>query len=302
MTGVIRNDDGAMFLLAHLSDLHLSEPPHLAELAGKRGLGFINWHRGRKRVFGKDVLDAITRDVKAAAADHVAVTGDLVNFSIAAEYARARAWLETLGPPPAVSVTPGNHDIYVPQARSWPAAFWGDYMRGDDGTGGEFPFVRRRGAVDVIVLCSALPTAPLLATGRLGREQLSRFADALDKSRGRFRVVLIHHPPVSSRRRHLRRLVDAPEFRRVLAEKGAELVLHGHDHCFSLVWLEGPQRPIPAAGVPSASARGPHGKEDAAGYHLFRIAGAAGRFSCEMVARQRAADGGIRDIERRALF
>ena len=66
------------------------------------------------------------------------------------------------------------------------------------------------------------------------------------------RVVLIHHPPTIAERRHLRRLVDAVEFRRVLAEKGAELVIHGHDHHHSLVWLDGPQ-PIPAAGAPSAS-------------------------------------------------
>jgi len=37
-----------MFVLAHVSDLHLGAPPRLAELAGKRGLGFINWHRGAR--------------------------------------------------------------------------------------------------------------------------------------------------------------------------------------------------------------------------------------------------------------
>ena len=29
-------------------------------------------------------------------------------------------------------------------------------------------------------------------------------------------------------------------------------VLHGHDHVHSTVWIEGPQRAIPAIGVPSA--------------------------------------------------
>ena len=107
--------------------------PRLPELAGKRGLGFINWQRGRKYIHRRETLDAITRDLKAAAADHIAVTGDLVNLSLPIEYAAARAWLDTLGPPHDVTVIPGNHDAYVPQALGGPEKFWGDYMRGDDG-------------------------------------------------------------------------------------------------------------------------------------------------------------------------
>jgi 3',5'-cyclic AMP phosphodiesterase CpdA len=292
-----------MFVLAHLSDLHLASPPRLSELAGKRGLGFINWHRARKYIHRTDVLDAITRDLKSYAVDHIAVTGDLVNLSLAAEYQRARAWLETLGRPCDVTVVPGNHDIYVRGAEQSPASFWGDYMRGDDGAD-SFPFLRRRANVALIALSTALPTAPLQATGRLGEKQLSRFAAALEQTRGSFRVVLIHHPPLSARRRYLRRLTDAAKFRRVLAEHGAELVLHGHDHCRTLVWLEGPRanEKIPAVGAPSASARAPHGGEDAAGYNLFRIDGEAAGWRCEMIARQRAADAVVRDIGRQTLF
>jgi 3',5'-cyclic AMP phosphodiesterase CpdA len=292
-----------MFVLGHLSDLHLSSPPRLIELAGKRGLGFINWHRGRKYMHRSEVLDAITRDLKTCATDHIAVTGDLVNLSVKAEYALARAWLNGLGPPSDVTVIPGNHDVYVPQALQCPAAYWRDYMRGDDGAdSGTFPFLRRRGAVALIALSSALPTAPFLATGRLGEKQLIRFAAALEETAGLFRVVLIHHPPVTPPNRYLRRLTDAAEFRRVLAETGAELLLHGHDHRLSLVWLDGPRQAIPAVGVPSASARAPHGSEDAAGYNLFRIDGEAGGWRCEMIARQRGADGSVREVERQALY
>ena len=53
-----------MFVLAHLSDLHMSLRPRLLELAGKRGLGYINWHRGRKYIHRRETLDAITRDLK----------------------------------------------------------------------------------------------------------------------------------------------------------------------------------------------------------------------------------------------
>jgi 3',5'-cyclic AMP phosphodiesterase CpdA len=289
-----------MFTLAHLSDLHLASQPQLNELGGKRGLGFINWQRKRKNIHRPGVLDAITRDLKTQSADHTAVTGDLVNFSLPAEYARARAWLETLGSPADVTVVPGNHDVYVRGVEQYPAEYWGDYMRGDDGQD-RFPFVRRRGNVALIALSTGLPTAPLLATGRLGTPQLASFADALDQTSGLFRVVLIHHPPLSPQRRHLRCLVDAAELRRVLAAKGAELLLHGHDHRRSLVWLEGPRQKIPAVGAPSASAQAPHGDEDAAGYNLFCIDGEPGSWHCDMIVRQREANTVVGEVARRAL-
>jgi len=291
-----------MFVLAHLSDLHLSAPPRLIDLAGKRGLGFINWHRGRKYIHRLEALETVTRDLKGCAVDHIAVTGDLVNLSLADEYARARAWLEKLGPPTDVTVIPGNHDLYVPQAQHGPSDYWGAYMRGDDGAAsGTFPFVRRRGAIALVALSTALPTGPFLATGRLGQEQLARLATALEQTRALFRVVLIHHPPVSPPARYLRRLTDAAEFRDLLAKHGADLVLHGHDHCRSIVWLAGPDRAIPAVGVPSASARRAHGHENAAGYNLFRIEGAAGGWRCEMIARERRADGSVGEVERQTL-
>jgi len=291
-----------MFVLAHISDLHLSYRPRLIELAGKRGLGFVNWMRGRRYIHRAEIVDAITRDLKANAPDHIAVTGDLVNLSLPGEYARARSWLAQLGPAHDVTVIPGNHDIYVPQTRRGPAEFWGDYMRGDDGAAsGTFPFIRRRGDVSLIALSTAVPTGAFMATGELGEEQLARLVQALQATHETFRVVLIHHPPVSPPERYLRRLIDAAAFRRVLAEHGAELVLHGHDHRRALVWLDGPGGRIPAVGVPSASARIPHGHENAAGYNLYRIDGGTKAWRCEMIARERGSDGQVREVERRLL-
>lgn len=292
-----------MFALAHISDLHLAVKPGLDQLVGKRGLGFLNWHRARKYVHRIETLNAITRDLQAAAVDHIAVTGDLVNFSVAPEYAWARRWLQSIGPPDSVTVIPGNHDLYVRDAQRGPVDYWGEYMHGDDGTeNGTFPFVRRRGAVALIALSTALATGPFLATGRLGEGQLARLAEALQQTRGSFQVVLIHHPPVSAPNRYLRRLVDAAEFRAVLAKHGADLVLHGHDHCRSLIWLEGPAgKAIPAVGVPSASAQAPRGHEGISGYNVFRIDGAPGAWRCEMIARQLKTDASVGEVERRML-
>jgi 3',5'-cyclic AMP phosphodiesterase CpdA len=292
-----------MFTLAHLSDLHIALRPRLLQLAGKRGLGYINWHRGRKYIHLRETLAAITHDLKVTTHDHIAVTGDLTNLSLPIEYAATLAWLETLGRPHDVTVIPGNHDVYVPAALGGPEKAWGDYMRGDDGApSGTFPFVRRRGDIALIALSSGLPTGPFMATGRLGDAQLSRFAQALEQTAGLFRVVLIHHPPESPPSRHLRRLTDGAEFRQVLAVHGADLVLHGHDHCRAIAWLDGPDKKIPAVGAQSASARTAHGHENAAGYNLFRIEAQRNGWRCEMLARERRSDGGIGEVERQVLL
>jgi 3',5'-cyclic AMP phosphodiesterase CpdA len=290
-----------MFVLAQLTDLHMAAKPRLSELASKRALGFINWQRRRKYIHRPEVLDAIIRDLKQQAADHIAVTGDLANLSLPAEYRRAQAWLETLGTPHDVTVIPGNHDVYVRSVVPSPAAYWGDYMRGDDGSSG-FPFVRQRANVALIALSTGVPTGPFMATGRLGKQQLSRLAQALAQTRDLFRVVLIHHPPLSPPRRHMRRLIDAADLRQVLAEHGAELLIHGHDHERAVIRIDGPSgTKIPAVGAPSASANAPHGHENAGGYNIYRIDGDAAAWRCEMIARERAADGTVREIGRQTL-
>jgi 3',5'-cyclic AMP phosphodiesterase CpdA len=295
-----------MFVLAHLSDPHLGPlpRPRLSELAGKRATGFFNWWRKRHRIHRGDVLARITADLKAQAADHIAVTGDLVNISLVGEYAPARAWLESLGPPRDVTLVPGNHDIYVRGAARYPQLHWGEYMRGDDAHETAFPFVRRRGPLALIGLSTAAPSGPFTATGRLGREQLARLAETLDRS-GReqlFRVVMIHHPPISKPARHLKRLVDGGDFRAVLARHGAELVIHGHDHAHSLIELEGPQHRIPVVGAPSAS-EAPPGEHDCGGYNLYRIEARDGGWRCKAIWRGLARDGdGIVEIKRIALI
>jgi len=290
-----------MFTLAQLSDWHIASRPRLSDLAGKRGLGYINWLRGRKYIHRRDVLDATIRDLKAQRFDHIAVTGDLINLSLPDEYALARERLQLLGPPRDVSVIPGNHDVYVRGVEGAPAQYWGDYMRGDDGAVG-FPYLRRRGDVALIALSTGLPTGPFLATGKLGEAQLAGLAAMLRQTAGAFRIVLIHHPPVTPAHRHLRRLIDAGELDCVLKDNGAELLLHGHDHVRAAIWLDGPQGTrIPAVGVPSASARIPHGDENGAGYNLFQIDGTAGHWRCELIGRERGTDGIFRDAERRTL-
>ena len=267
----------AVFGLAHISDLHIGPlPPVTArELANKRCLGYLAWRLRKQRAHRTEVLEALRRDLQSEAPDHVVVTGDLVNLALEGEFVQAGAWLRRLGPPEWISVVPGNHDAYVPieRERSW--AHWADYMTSDDpgpdhGVG--FPFLRRRGPLAIVGLSSAVATAPGMATGRLGAAQLQ----ALDRlladlaAEGRCRVILTHHPPLGVARMWRKRLTDGAELRQVVARRGTEVILHGHEHAPRIRQLEGPHAPIPALGVPSAS-RLDARPERRAQYQIYRI-------------------------------
>ena len=121
-----------MFVLAHLSDPHLAPlpTPRLADLAGKRVLGWLHWRRTRHKIHRAEQVDLLVRDLKAQAPDHVAVTGDLVNIALEAEFPQARAWLHGVGAPHDVTLVPGNHDAYVRPALAAHAAHWHEFMRG----------------------------------------------------------------------------------------------------------------------------------------------------------------------------
>lgn len=294
-----------IFLLAHLSDPHIPPlpRPRLIELIGKRALGYINWIRNRHNLHLRAVLDAIIADLHAQRPDHIAVTGDLVNLALDAEFAPARAWLESVGPPDRVSLVPGNHDSYVRATRHRFYETWGDYMRGNDATArdADFPFLRRRGPLALIGVSTAVPTAPLMATGSLGPTQLA----ALDRMLAGlsvspvFRVLLIHHP-LRSAVKH-KRLTDSGDLLALLKRHGVELVLHGHDHIHSTMWFDGPHGRIPAIGVPSASAIA-RGEKPAAAYNLFSISRDGESWRCEQNVRGLGPGNVIQDLQHARLL
>jgi len=298
-----------MLRLAHLSDVHLAPLPRpgLGDVSVKRALGYINWHRNRKRMHLRPALDELIDDLSRQSPNHIAVTGDLVNIGLPREYLAARRWLESLGRPSEVSVVPGNHDAYVRLKGDPGFGRWADFMRplgpGSDvaPASHRFPYLRRIGDVVLIGLSSARPTPPFVAAGRLGRRQRADFARLLGElgREGVCRVVLIHHPPLPGQADRRRGLGDAGELAEILAREGAELVLHGHNHTQSLAWGEGPGRPVPVVGVPSASIGWPDHKP-LARYNLFTIAARKGAApEIEMIGRGLTpGDAGVRELER----
>jgi len=295
----------AAFVLAHLSDPHLPPlpQPRLIELAGKRALGYLNWTRNRHKYHRRDVLDVLVSDLRAQSPDHIAVAGDLVNLALAAEFGPARAWLESLGGPTRVTAVPGNHDAYVRATRHRFADSWSSFLEGDERRNGGsiFPALRRRGPLALISLSSAVPTLPFMATGTLGSAQL----DALDRllaglsGAETFRVLLVHHPLRSDSR--IKRLTDSADLIDCLHRHGVELVLHGHDHVHSTIWIDGPTGTIPVVGVPSASAVA-HGQYPDAAYNLFAIRRDGGAWRCEQIVRSVNEALRVREIRQTRLI
>ncbi|MGH6896403.1 MAG: metallophosphoesterase family protein [Geminicoccaceae bacterium] len=284
-----------MFRIAHISDLHLSRLPPLtlAQLANKRLLGYLSWRLRRHRQHLATVLDALVRDLHAVDPNHIAITGDLVNLALPAEFAEAGAWLRRLGSPEAVSVVPGNHDalVHVLPGDGWD--HWRAYACSDPDTpdaADGFPYLRRRGPLAIVGLSTAFPSLPGHATGRLGAIQLARLDRLLERlsGAGQCRVLLMHHSPVEGVSRRRRRLLDAPELRRCLAERGADLVLHGHEHRFRFDQIAGASGPVPVFGVPSASKHSVSAAE-VAQYYVYEIEGSRGQWRIVAESRRFAA-------------
>lgn len=296
------------YVLAHLSDPHLAPlpAPSVRELIGKRVLGYLNWTRNRHTFHVRDTLDALIADVKAQQPDHIAITGDLVNISLDSEFKQALAWLRSVGTPEHVSVIPGNHDAYVASMRDRFAKEFADYLRSDNaspGSAATFPYVQRRGPLALIGVSTAVPTAPFMATGKLGAQQLEALEQILASisPADAFRVLLIHHPLDTDRKRRHKRLTDSDELKALLRRRGADLVLHGHDHRHATVWFDGINGKFPVVGVPSASAVD-DGVHDPAAYNLFDISRKGDRWRCDMRVRTNVKNGGWKDVRKARLI
>jgi 3',5'-cyclic AMP phosphodiesterase CpdA len=270
--------------VAHLSD------PHLLSLAGarlrdflsKRWIGAVNLLTNRAREHKAEVFDALVADVNAGAVDHVLCTGDITNVALRGEFAFASERFARFRHGAAhTTVIPGNHDLYVAAGGGLFDEAFGAYCTSDPGwswPGGErWPMVRVRGGVAIVGVMTALRTPWFTAWGRLGDDQLRRLHAALTDERlaGLARVVAIHHPPAGKHARHRRHgLKDHAAFCAVLAQTGADLVVHGHEHEHLVNETPGPDgRAIPIRGITSASYAGSRASLRAA-YRIYTIEGA----------------------------
>jgi 3',5'-cyclic AMP phosphodiesterase CpdA len=300
-----------MFTLAHLSDPHLPMPrARIVDLLGKRATGYANWWRSRVELHRPEALAGLVADIAAVKPDHIALTGDLVNVSLPEEFERAAAWLATLGPPERVTLVPGNHDVYVATRWGQGLGRWGAYIASDGAppaVGFEaFPTLRRRGPVALVGLNSGVPKPPFVATGTLGDAQIAAAEKMLVElgREGLCRVVLIHHPPLTTEKR-FKRLTDAAAFQAMIRRVGCEIVLHGHNHRSEVARIAGPPGSrtgaVPVVGVTSASAA-PESKYGRARYHLIGIEAQGGGWRLSVQLRALRPDGTGCEPDGRIVF
>ncbi|MCX5747593.1 MAG: metallophosphoesterase [Proteobacteria bacterium] len=279
--------------LAHCSDLHLlsHDGARWLDLANKRWIGAMNLLSNRSRHYHVSAFDDMIEDLNASGVDHVLCTGDVTNLALPQEFAFARARFDKLANiATAVTVIPGNHDAYVAAGVPLFAEHFGDLATSDpgwawtaaDAAAGEtpeqlrWPFVRVRGELAIIGLSTSRQTPWFTAYGRVDRGQLARVKQALLDPRlaGKARLVAIHHPPAGKRARNrIRGLKDHAAFAEMIAEAGAELVVHGHEHRDMTETLAGPRgSSVTVRGVASGTYF--HNKPDkTARYRIFDIAG-----------------------------
>ena len=187
------------------------------------------------------MLEALRGEMSFYRPDRILVTGDITNFSLPGGVHRAR---------------PNGWRSCLRQRASFPATTmrWFPCRMSKAGgicerwsTASQWPYVQRHGMASLIGLRSAVPTAPLLASGRLGTAQRERLARVLGEERaaGQIRILMLHHPVADGAVSSRKALRDRRELRAVLREQGADLVLHGHARNARLDALPGPRGPIP---------------------------------------------------------
>ncbi len=261
-----------MFRIAHISDLHIPPlpPVSLRQLAGKRLLGLVSWHYKWKSEHQQAILDALQTHLRELEPDHICITGDITFTTLPAEVDKAADWISQLGDSQRISLIPGNHDAYVSGALDYALEKWSRWMQDDDGQK-EFPYLHRRGPVDIIGLSSAVATPPAISLGRIGQAQLHRTEALLDsiKDSGRPSLLMVHHPPQDGAASRKRALSDRKGLQELLCRSPVDLVLHGHLHYPTRAELQCPSGPIPVLGAASASTTG--ARKSVAHYHLIEI-------------------------------
>jgi 3',5'-cyclic AMP phosphodiesterase CpdA len=219
--------------LIHITDPHLSSLSftRFSAVRGKRRSGYLSWHRKRRHVHRRDILDRLTESVQAEDADQFLVGGDLVHIGLEQEISAAREWLQQLAPPEKILLVPGNHDIYAADSFGAVNEHWSDYLAaspGPENHASGYPLSRDLGPVHLTGVNSSLPTPIFSARGEVGRGQIERLPRSYSAERVNF--VLIHHPPLPGLTHRRKALRDVEAFGAWLERSGPDIALYGHVH------------------------------------------------------------------------
>lgn len=238
--------------IAHISDLHLPlETIHFSKLSlcNKRFLSFLSWKKRRLSLQKKN-LDRVIHDINAHHPDLVLISGDLTNLALPEEFKQAAEWLHQL-PFPNIRVVPGNHDCLVQTQWHNTHAYWTPWTKAyskDD-----YPTITKTDTTAIIGISTSVPTAPFFASGYINKEQLEHIKETLRKAKEEklFRIVMLHHPPVSKLMHERKALRNRKALQEIFDEVGVEMILYGHTH--KTITKKIPHTNIPMLGISSAS-------------------------------------------------
>ena len=266
--------------IAHISDLHLTtlHDVRWPELLNKRILGYMSWRYRRRHVHKFAILQSLMTLLRRENPALLAITGDLTHIGTAGECAQVRAWLDETARSFDIALVPGNHDCYSRADYAKTVGLWRSYFprqTADDSVpepgsainninniNQEFPTLRAVGDLAVIGVNTACPTAPFMATGKVGAKQRDALATLLRQAgeAGLFRLVLMHHGPVAGTYTSRRQLLDGAEFTDLIKRHGAEMILHGHGHNMVENCIVAGDKRIPVSGVAAATTAVNHTK------------------------------------------
>ncbi len=228
--------------LAHLTDLHILNLDNVVpmRLFNKRFTGWANLRLKRGHRHKPEPVRRALASLRDLGVDHLVITGDLSNLALEGEFDRVRDLIvgESGLPDSAISIVPGNHDVYTrgSHRKNRFTTWFGRFLKSDVdlGDASTFPFVHLRGPLAIIGLSTAVPQLPFVAAGRLGVPQINALTRLLlaPELRGKTPVILQHHPidnPASRLKSMLEGLWDADAELRAFGERDA-FILHGHWH------------------------------------------------------------------------
>ncbi len=248
---------GREFRFVHCSDIHLlslqGTGPH--RFLNKRFTGGANLLLKRRKGHDAALFDRIVEHAKRLEVDRLVVTGDVTNLALQSEFELVRRKFDGAGLP--ITVIPGNHDTYTrgsAKKRRF-ESFMSQHMEGERLDENFYPFAWTNAHLALVGVSTAIPTRPLSAVGAVGDEQLQRLDSLLAEleSRGLQRIVLIHHPVAEGFAKPGHELLDLEAFGQVIARRGAELILHGHEHVLLDYALPGPKAEVPVHGIGSGT-------------------------------------------------
>jgi 3',5'-cyclic AMP phosphodiesterase CpdA len=243
----------------------------------KRLMGGLNMLLFRRHIMRNEFMPILVEHIIEQKPHAVIITGDLSTTSLDGEFALLRQFLQPLMQQIPIITIPGNHDIYTANAerqQRYQKYFIDCHGPNGNGSSSSYPFVREIGEKLVCIgLNSAVPTGLHGSWGMIDDSQLSKLSNILNSYVDRFRVVLLHHFLLDVHGHHglpNRGLRNRDRLLAILANCGAEMILHGHEHACYRYHVLGDQAEIPVFIPGPATLYRPKHK-DQGGYQIYEI-------------------------------